>query len=290
MRIFLTIVLTVSASTALAGEGDWIFYPGDYTHEPYTGKRVTQFAPDPVAYYAHGRNYQKSGYRYNNSTLRIGNSVDRYSTVETWGNGAVALGSTLLFQPYDNRWDDTVGPADFRRHARRVHRDYHDVHRGRGYHRHARDIDDTDDDGDSDHRRGGHRHGRHHRDHFYAVPGFGWNGPGWWGGPGFGTVITPGVGPGYGPGYGPGGWGPGGWGWGPGAGFGTGFTAAGSASNVGRVQWDEKGDSGSVEWGLDRNFYRDGHAYGWGGWGVPWHGGGGYRGHRPRPVPHRGGR
>jgi len=297
MRILLTIVVILTATNSLAGEGNWLFMPGDYTHDPYTGKRVTQFAPDPTAYYAFGRNYQKSGYRYNNSTLRIGNSADRYSTVETWGNGAVALGSTLLFQPYDERGDDTLGFDHYRRYRRRLHEDYHGVHR-RGHHRHARDIDDQDDDGDSRHGRRGHgggkgRSGKGHRDHFVGGPGIGWGippyGPVY---PGFGPG-TPGFWPGNGAGYGwgGGGWGGGGWGAGGWGGWGGGFGAAGSTGNHGRIQWDK--DAGSVEWGLDQDYFRSGYGYGWGGgWGDGWGGGrrghGGHGGHRPRPSPHGG--
>ena len=134
-------------------EGKWTllyFYPADFTHDPYSGQRVTQFAPDPTAHYLHGTGYKRSGFRHSNSTLRIGNSTDRYTTVETWGNGAFALGSTLLFQPYDDFGVDTVGPADARRHIRRLHRDEHLTHRRLRDHRHARDEDDQDDDGDTD--------------------------------------------------------------------------------------------------------------------------------------------
>lgn len=284
MRIILTIVLTLTAANSFAAEGDWVFAPGDYTHDPYTGQRVTQFAPDAVAVYPFGRNYQRSGYRYSNSTLRIGNSVDRYSTVETWGNGAVALGSTLMFQPYDDRGDDTVGPENFRRHRKRLHRDYHDIHPARIGPGAA-----VLPAGGGPGRRGSAAWAAvAQHDNYINGPSYGWGNRGY--GPGFGGPGF--VGPGYG--RGPvGAWGPGGWGgpgWGPGfgwgAGAGAGVAASGYAGNHGRVQWDK--DSGSVEWGLDRAYDRNAYGYSY---GVPWNGGWGRGGgHRGRPRSGGGGR
>ena len=264
MRIFLAIVMTLTAANSFAVEGDWVFAPGDYTHDPDTGQRVTQFAPDAVAYYPFGRNYQRSGFRYNNSTLRIGNAVNRYTTVETWGNGAVALGATLLFQPYDDRGDDTYGPADYRRNRKRLHRDYHDVHRDVRRDRAREGLVPTV----RDHRRPAYR----------DIVGPGLGGLGYGTGAGFGGL-------GYGgPGYGMGsGRGRGAAGYGMGYGGGAGFGASGYAANHGRVEWGK--DSGSIEWGLDRGYQRNGYTYGY---GMPWYGANGYRGgHRPRPEPHR---
>ena len=114
--------IALSAGPATAGEGDWMFFRGDFTHDPASGRRVAQFAPIPPVYYPYAGDYTRSGYRYTNSSLRVGESVDRYTRVETWGNGALALGSALLWDPVDYRrgvYEDQFDRRD--RYRRRSH-------------------------------------------------------------------------------------------------------------------------------------------------------------------------
>lgn len=74
--------------TAVAANADWTFAPSYYSHDPATGERVAQFAPEDPAYAPVDPTYMRSGYRHNRTTLRgLGGSVDRLHTVETWGEG-----------------------------------------------------------------------------------------------------------------------------------------------------------------------------------------------------------
>ena len=54
---------------------------------------------------------------------------------------------------------------------------------------------------------------------------------------------------------------------------GRGYGVSGYAGESGRIEWDEKAKSGSVEWGRDAGFERNGYNFGY---GAP------YRHRRPR--------
>lgn len=99
----------VAAAPGHAVEGDWIFKRGRFSHNPVTGVRVSQFAPLPPVPASYSGNYQQSGYRHTNSTLRLGGSVDRTHVVETWGNGGQAFASAWLWHPYDYRFGPQRG-------------------------------------------------------------------------------------------------------------------------------------------------------------------------------------
>ncbi|MEQ8786414.1 MAG: hypothetical protein RIC55_08945 [Pirellulaceae bacterium] len=81
-------ILVLSAFTALIAAGgalraaDWVSAPSYFTHDPNTGKRVTQFAPVPPVY---ASNYQKSVYHHTRSTLQVGNSIDIYHQIDEYG-------------------------------------------------------------------------------------------------------------------------------------------------------------------------------------------------------------
>jgi hypothetical protein len=71
-----------------AAQASWIFAPSYYSHDPATGQRVAQFAPEEPAYAAVDPTFMRSGYRHNRTTLRgLDGTADRMHVVETWGEG-----------------------------------------------------------------------------------------------------------------------------------------------------------------------------------------------------------
>ncbi len=68
---------------------DWMTWTSTYTHEPFTGQRVDQYAMpvDPVAPYR--EDFQRSGFRHTRSTLQAGLSADNLHIVEQWGRPIV---------------------------------------------------------------------------------------------------------------------------------------------------------------------------------------------------------
>ena len=99
-RTCLTLVALLATSTAIAAEGDWIYGPSDFSHDRFTGERIAQYDAPRQSYYR-PEALTRSGYRYNNSTVRVGGSVKRSVDVETWGGG-LALASSMLWQGYDD--------------------------------------------------------------------------------------------------------------------------------------------------------------------------------------------
>lgn len=85
-HLVLAAAIALSASTPRA-EADWIFRPSYYSHDPATGERVTQFAPDPTPEVKIDPTYQQSAYRHWRGALQVGDSFDYLHVVETWGNG-----------------------------------------------------------------------------------------------------------------------------------------------------------------------------------------------------------
>lgn len=124
--VFLALIPT-AAGVSVAG--DWIHAPSDFTHNPYSGQRVVQYAPRPPAYYRYYNDYAVSGYRLTNSTLRVGSSVDRTYFAETWGGGGLAFASAWMWRGFN---EDYIYPndvdRDFRGRHGRHHRDFD--HRG----------------------------------------------------------------------------------------------------------------------------------------------------------------
>jgi hypothetical protein len=67
---------------------DWIFLPSLYTHDPGTGRRVTQYQPIPPVYLPFDPTYQESGFHYTQQILRGPHgSVDALHMVQSWGEG-----------------------------------------------------------------------------------------------------------------------------------------------------------------------------------------------------------
>ena len=78
---------------------DWVTLPSRYTHEPYTGQRVWQFAHTPPVLHfpQHGRNV----YRHSRSSLQIGDSIDQYHSVDEYGHPVRPYGEWRFpFRPF----------------------------------------------------------------------------------------------------------------------------------------------------------------------------------------------
>jgi hypothetical protein len=90
MRRHLVLVIVfaaISSPRAAVAETSWIFRASYFTHDPATGHRVNQFAPEKPAYVRTDPTYQESVYRHSRSGFRVGDSFDFLHTVETWGQG-----------------------------------------------------------------------------------------------------------------------------------------------------------------------------------------------------------
>lgn len=85
---------------------DWMTWPSTYTHDPFTGQRVDQYAlpVDPVA--PAREDFQRSGYRHYRSTLQAGQSVDQMHVVEQWGAPVIPYEAWRFpFRPYSVPYD-----------------------------------------------------------------------------------------------------------------------------------------------------------------------------------------
>jgi hypothetical protein len=91
MRRHLVVAIALSAfalaSTTVAKAEGWLFKPSTFSHDPATGARVNQYAPNRPAYVRSDETYFESGYRHVQFNLQAGGSADRLHVVQTWGAG-----------------------------------------------------------------------------------------------------------------------------------------------------------------------------------------------------------
>lgn len=74
-------------AAAAKGKSAWAFKPSYYSHDPASGRRVTQYAQGEKAY-ARIDNYRRSGYRQQRIKIKgVSGSTDNIHIVETWGDG-----------------------------------------------------------------------------------------------------------------------------------------------------------------------------------------------------------
>lgn len=87
IRTILFVLGCCFTATSYARAADWILSPSTYTHDPATGRRVTQFAPLPDVFAVDDPSYVKSGFRYTQSNRRgpDGSAGERLHIVEEWG-------------------------------------------------------------------------------------------------------------------------------------------------------------------------------------------------------------
>jgi hypothetical protein len=86
-HLALAVALAAAGSACAARAESWIFRASYYSHDPATGNRVNQFAPEKPAYVRVDPTYQESVYRHSRSGFEVGGSFDYLHTVETWGQG-----------------------------------------------------------------------------------------------------------------------------------------------------------------------------------------------------------
>jgi len=72
---------------AVPAAESWLFEPSTFSHDPATGARVNQYAPNKPSYVRSDGTYLESGYRHVQFSLRAGGSADRLHVVQTWGAG-----------------------------------------------------------------------------------------------------------------------------------------------------------------------------------------------------------
>ncbi len=101
VRVFTLVALIVSGGTGSVRAADWILAPSTYTHDPQTGRRVTQYAPIEPVLVPSRPDYVKSGYRHNRSSIYSGDGADHQHIVEQWGRPVRPYGEWLHpYRPY----------------------------------------------------------------------------------------------------------------------------------------------------------------------------------------------
>ncbi|MGO8749665.1 MAG: hypothetical protein ACLQNE_27230 [Thermoguttaceae bacterium] len=115
-QLVLVVGLTLLAPFTAAAETNWIFRASYYSHDPATGQRVIQYAPEQAAVFRIDPTYQQSAYRQNHTSLHVGNNYDEMDVVETWGRGTVRPYGEWLYPyrpgatPY-GPWQNPQGPG-----------------------------------------------------------------------------------------------------------------------------------------------------------------------------------
>ena len=105
MRTWLVAILCLTGVSANHA-ADWIFAPSDYTHNPSTGKRIDQYAAPPPQYVYTQPNYARSVYRYERSSLQVGDSIDNLHIVNSAGPAFAPYRTWQLpFRPYAVPYD-----------------------------------------------------------------------------------------------------------------------------------------------------------------------------------------
>src|SRR5690606_13583243 len=94
-RAFTLVAVIGSGVVSSAVAADWILAPSTYTHDPQTGRRVTQYAPIEPVVVPTRPDYIKSGYRHNRSSIYSGNGADHHHVVEQWGRPVRPYGEWL---------------------------------------------------------------------------------------------------------------------------------------------------------------------------------------------------
>jgi hypothetical protein len=81
----LLIVFSVIVVSQASMAADWLVLPSQYTHDPATGLRVSQYAPTPTPTGPLATDFRSSGYTHLRSSLNFGQSADNYHRVQQWG-------------------------------------------------------------------------------------------------------------------------------------------------------------------------------------------------------------
>ena len=85
--LVLSVVVLSAPDAARAERPNWLFMPGNYSHDPRTGERITQYAPSPAVEALPDTRSIASGYhRSRINQFGPGGTVDTYYRVENWSN------------------------------------------------------------------------------------------------------------------------------------------------------------------------------------------------------------
>ncbi len=112
MTTFRSLIMTVVVLAGMpALAADWITAPSYFTHDPQTGRRVTQYSPIGPVYSFTRPDYVSSGYRHTRSSIQVAGSADNYHEVETWGKEVRPYGEWRFpYRPYSVPYDAWGAP------------------------------------------------------------------------------------------------------------------------------------------------------------------------------------
>ena len=104
-------LLTVTADAVPQARADWLTLPGNYSHDGFSGQRVSQYAPVELPTAPQGPPLRSSGYTHFRSTLAYGQSADNYHRVEQWGDPVRPYGEWRFpFRPYSTPYPNWGAP------------------------------------------------------------------------------------------------------------------------------------------------------------------------------------
>lgn len=99
------------ALCSVASAADWLVLPSTYSHDPETGKRVSQYSPIQPPTAPGVSNFRSSGYTHTRSTLNYGQSADNYHRVERWGDQVRPYGEWRFpYRPYSTPYPNWGTP------------------------------------------------------------------------------------------------------------------------------------------------------------------------------------
>lgn len=89
-----------------ANATDWIFSQSYFSHNPETGRRLTQYAPTPPVLIQLPLDYVRSGYRNTESRIQVAGSADRLHITEEWGRPVRPYGEWQFpYRPFSVPYD-----------------------------------------------------------------------------------------------------------------------------------------------------------------------------------------
>lgn len=109
---FLATTVFVSFALAISpAQADWLTMPSRYSHDPTSGARVTQYAPDAAPATQLSTPIRSSGYTHFRSSLAYGQSADNYHRVETWGDPIRPYGEWRFpYRPFSTPYPNWGAP------------------------------------------------------------------------------------------------------------------------------------------------------------------------------------